>query len=156
MLGGSKNMGFGYDVTYGGLSAKFVKEDRSIQVIGSTNYETKIKGTDKSEFDLLLDARLRMKAFQSDSFRVDRFCGFGFQMNDTHTTNVSQTNIWLEFGVAPELFITDSLSVEIPLGFRLLMVGETGSGVDNGFTRFGTFGSGATLAGVSFNYYFGK
>ena len=148
----------GYDVTYNALSFKSIKNDsKSMQYLLCLNYETAPNGTDKSLLAYVLGIRSRTKIFSKESFRLDRMFGLVIVKNDTHfNINANSMDIRLEFGAVPELFITDSLSVEIPLGATMVMYGESFSNAGDGRTQVKTFGDGATLAGITFHYYFGK
>ncbi|OGS27966.1 MAG: hypothetical protein A2297_08170 [Elusimicrobia bacterium RIFOXYB2_FULL_48_7] len=148
----------GYDVTYNALSFKSIKNDtKAIQYLFCLNYETAPKGTDKALMSYVLGIRSRTKVFSKNSFRLEKMMGLVIVKNDTHfNINANSMDIKLEFGAIPELFITDSLSVEVPLGASLTMYGESFSNAGDSRTQIRTFGSGATLAGVTFHYYFGK
>ncbi|MBU0951731.1 MAG: hypothetical protein KKH91_02730 [Elusimicrobia bacterium] len=148
----------GYDVTYNALSFKNIKSDsKSTQYLLCVNYETAPKGTDKSLLAYVLGIRGRNKIYSNNNFRIDKMCGLVIVKNDTHfNINTNGMDIRFEFGAIPELFITESLSVEIPLGASIVAYGESFSNAGNGRTQITTFGSGATLAGVTFHYYFGK
>lgn len=148
----------GYDVNYNALSFKKIKDDnRTLQLLFGAFYESQRTGDSKALLNLTLAFRSRTKMISAKNFRVDSYWGLGIVKNDSHVTNVGQTNFYGELGAAPELFVTDNLSIELALGVKLAILGESFSGAGDSCTQVQTFGSGVNFApGLSCNYYFGK
>jgi len=155
-----KDMAIGYDGIVNGISfKKFVSKDLGFQGILGFGYESapsnSVSPNNETSLDYSLAARVIMPKDITEKIKLNCFGGIALNHTGSHTKDVGQTNLYIESGLSPEIFLFNNLSVETSLGIRLGFIGETADGVDNGYTSLRTFGAGVSIVdGVSFHYYF--
>ena len=150
----------GYD---GGLSYRMIMaSDIGIQGILDLNYDSP---ADTDNNDAALDLGIGVNVFkcmwETDRGNLNAFAGVGIDMDgSTIKDSDSVTDITIQVGLEPEIFLLDNLSVSTKLGVQIMLMGDTrgvdGKAVtDSGSMQLGTFGQGVSIvSGAAFNWYF--
>jgi len=143
----------GYDQNISGISMRYMPGKLGFEgALGLTVANPEDEDRDTG-VNLNLGLNLVWPWFSSDRVKLNGLGGIWVFMTQPQNPAIdSSTDLQFVFGVEPEIFVFDKLSISTKVGVHLLLNEEPG---DNGSTVFGTFGSNYNiLEGLSIRYYF--
>ena len=149
----------GYD---GGLSYRMIM-DSGIGVQGILGLKFNSPAADvDSELDLNIGVNIFKCMYETDKGNLNCFAGVGIDLDgSTIKDSDSVTDITIQVGLEPELFLLDNLSVSTKFGAQIMLNGDfdqDGDGkaeTDSGGMILGTFGQDVSIiGGAAFNWYF--
>ncbi len=150
----------GYD---GGLSYRYILDSGiGVQGILGLGYNSPAADSLDADLDLMIGVNVFKCLYETDKGNLNCFAGVGIDlMGSTIKDSDSVTDITIQVGLEPEIFLLDNLSVSTKFGVGIILNGDfdnTGDGkanTDTGGMTLRTMGQGVSIiGGAAFNWYF--
>ena len=156
------NKAIGYDSTVGGLSMRMLTASGiGVQGIVGLNVNAPAADGTQADLDLMIGVNVLKCLFEAEQGMLNAYAGIILDMDgSTLDGGDTVTDIALQAGLEPEIFLFDNLSISPKFGLQLTLQGDQRGGdaktvTDTGATRFATFGQAVSVVGgASFNWYF--
>ncbi|MBT4483302.1 MAG: hypothetical protein HOC71_06455 [Candidatus Latescibacteria bacterium] len=160
------NKAIGFNGGLNGISHRMLMDSGiGVEGILGLAYNAPAGDTQDAALNLNIGANVLKCLWETEagslSGNLNGFAGVGIAMVGSNIKDSdSVTNITINVGLEPEIFLLDNLSVTTRMGLQILLNGDTlgadgKAATDTGSTVFQTFGQGVSIVnGVSFNWYF--